>query len=542
MRASEYAAEAAARAAEALAFERAARLYRFAIELMQARIAAHTDTERSVERGSLRLLYERLGDALANAGRGAEAAHAYLQATTRAPASEVLDLQRRAATQLLWAGHFSEGIAALGEVLRVVELRLPATPSEALTSLLWRRARIRLRGLGWKQKEASAIPPEKLTRIDVADAATIGLASIDTIRAAAFQAQQLLLALDAGEPRRVLRALCTEACFLSMTGMRNQKRTQEAIALVEKLASEIDTPDTRAFYEGTVGIAAFQIGQWGKSLEYCRRAEALFRERCTGFRWELSTSQIFSTYSESLMGNMHALKQRLPALVKEATERGDLYTQTILQTAVAHTAALVDDEPDRSKQEVAEALARWNVPDAMHAQHFNAVMSDVTAEVYRGDATGAYDLLERNWRPFQRSLILHMQTLRCVAHFGRGRTALAASRQGRPGMLRVAAADARALQREKAPYCIAVGTIVEGGVRALRGDKEGAVRVLRRAAELCDGVEMRLHAAGVRWELGRILGGDEGAALVTAAEAALRAQNVRSPARMVTTYTGGITT
>jgi hypothetical protein len=233
---------------------------------------------------------------------------------------------------------------------------------------------------------------------------------------------------------------------------------------------------------------------------------------------------------------------RVPVLVKEAHERGDLYTPTILQTAVAHTAALVEDDPDRSRREVAEALARWNVPDAMHAQHFQAIMSDSSADVYAGDGIKGYEGLQASWRAFRRSLILHMQTLRCVAHYGRGRAALAAARQGRPELLRVAAGDARALQREKIAYCVAVGTIVEGGVRQLRGDREGAVRVLRRAAELCDGVEMRLHAAGARWELGRILGGDEGAALVTAAEAALRAQNVRSPARMVTTYTGGITT
>ncbi|MGZ3405902.1 MAG: hypothetical protein ACXVAN_05620, partial [Polyangia bacterium] len=109
-------------------------------------------------------------------------------------------------------------------------------------------------------------------------------------------------------------------------------------------------------------------------------------------------------------------------------------------------------------------------------------------------------------------------------------------------LVRVAAADARTLRREQAPYCVAVGTVLDGGVRMVRGDQPGAVRVLRQAAALCDGVEMRLHAEGVRWELGRILGGDEGAALVANAEAAMRAEGVRSPARMVTTFTGGITT
>jgi hypothetical protein len=59
---------------------------------------------------------------------------------------------------------------------------------------------------------------------------------------------------------------------------------------------------------------------------------------------------------------------------------------------------------------------------------------------------------------------------------------------------------------------------------------------------LCDEVEMRLHAAGVRWELGHVLGGGEGATLMADAEATLRAAGVRAPVRMVTTFTGGITT
>jgi serine/threonine protein kinase len=537
VRAAEYAAEAAARAAEALAFDRAARLYRLAIER-----SSGATVERSAERTSLRLLYARLGDALTNAGRGAEAADAYLAAAARAPADEVLDLRRRAATQLLWAGHFKDGIEALRDVLREVDLRMPATPSEALTSLLWRRARVRLRGLGWKQREASAILPETLTRIDVADAATVGFSAVDSIRAAAFQAQQVLLALDAGEPRRVHRALCTEAIFLAMVGRRHQGRVDRVIALVGKLTEQLDTPDTRASYEGTLGVANFQLGNWRKCLEHCRRAEALFRDRCTGVRWELSTSQIFAIYAESLLGDMRAFMPRVPVLVKESQERGDLYTQTILQTAVAHTAALVEDDPERSHREVAEALARWNVPDAIHAQHFQAAMSDATTDVYAGDAVKAYEGIATRWRAFQRSLILHLQTLRCVAHYARGRAALAAARQGRPELVRVAAADARALVREKVGYCVAAGNILEAGVRMLRGDREAAVRLYRRAASSCEAAEMHLHVAGMNWELGRILGGDEGAALVAGAEAAMRAQGIRAPARFVTTFSGGITT
>ena len=96
-RAAAYAADAAAKAADALAFDRAARLYRVALEL---------GTADEVAAQKLRV---GLGDALANAGRGAEAARAYLAAADRAQSTENLELQRRAAEQLCRAVMWTRG-------------------------------------------------------------------------------------------------------------------------------------------------------------------------------------------------------------------------------------------------------------------------------------------------------------------------------------------------------------------------------------------------------------------------------------------------
>jgi tetratricopeptide (TPR) repeat protein len=541
IRAAEFASEAASRASEALAFDRAARLYRLAIELTTARVRETEDLERTGDRRVLRFLYAHLGDALANAGRGAEAAAAYLQATARAPAAEVLELRRRAASQLLLSGHFSDGIAAMREVLASVGMRFTETPTETITALLWRRARIRMRGLGYKRRDVSQVPQEQLTRIDVADGASTGLGMVDSMRAASFQAQHLLLALEAGEPRRVARALSAEACFHSMRGIRTAKRCEHVLGLLGALAEELDTPEIRAQHEGSVGLVAFQFGQWARSLEYCQRAETIFRDRLTGFRWELSTTQIFAIYAESLLGRIRAFRLRLPAILKEAGERGDLYTQTVLQTAVSHTAWLTEGQPAKARQQVAEALARWNVPDTMHLQHFNATMSEISIDMYNGDGVAAYDRVTRAWKQFESSLLMYVQTLRVSAHFARGRAAVAATRAGRKGLLRGAARDARVLQRQKAPYAVGLGTMVEAGATLLSGNLERGAAALRRAAEACDKAEMSLHAEAARWELGRVIGGDEGAALVAAAERALTAEGVRDPAAMVVTFTGGLT-
>src|SRR5262249_12078551 len=94
-RAADYFATAAVQAADALAFDRAADLYRRARELQP-----ETSPSETIHR-----LNVRLGDALANAGRGAEASAAYLAAVPDASVADAIEFQRRAAMQFLISGH-----------------------------------------------------------------------------------------------------------------------------------------------------------------------------------------------------------------------------------------------------------------------------------------------------------------------------------------------------------------------------------------------------------------------------------------------------
>ena len=125
---------AAAKASTALAFDRAAFFYRQALALSRRRRAAGVEG--------------RFADALANAGRPAEAAEAYLDATAGAGHAQRVELQRRAAEQFLIGGHIDRGPGPDSQRARGrwASVRHAAC-ARAMFSLLWRRAQLRWRGL-----------------------------------------------------------------------------------------------------------------------------------------------------------------------------------------------------------------------------------------------------------------------------------------------------------------------------------------------------------------------------------------------------------
>src|SRR5262249_53918810 len=157
----------------------------------------------------------KLGNALANAGRGADATEAYLAAVEGGTAAETLELERRAAEQLLRSGHVERGLSVLNAVLARVGLRMPKTTHGAVALTLWRRLHLRLRGVGFRKRDVSQISAEALTRLDATWSASSLLGLSDIIRGKSFQHLHVRQALDAGEPGRLVRALCAEAITIA---------------------------------------------------------------------------------------------------------------------------------------------------------------------------------------------------------------------------------------------------------------------------------------------------------------------------------------
>jgi serine/threonine protein kinase len=520
-RAGHYYGMAAEAAAAALAFDRAARLYRSALEV------------RPADDPGRRALQTRLGEALANAGRGGEAAAAYESAAAGAGADEALELHRRAALQLLFSGRHDEGLRSVRTVLAAVGMRLASTPRRALFSLLLRRAQLRFRGLHFRQRDPARIAPRDLNRIDTCWAVSIALIMTDNIRAADFQTRHLLLALDAGEPGRIARALAGEAGHTASEGGHSARRAAQLLEKAETLARRLNDPYGLAIVPLTRGMIAYMGGRWKESDACCRRSEELFRAHCTGVTWELDTGHNMALPSLFHLGEIAELKRRTSLVMKEAQDRGDLYLLVMTGSLIQPILRLAADEVEGAEEELSDVLGQWS-REGFHVQHLCGLLRRIDISLYRGDAARALQLAAELWSLLRSSLLSRVQHIRVLACYFRARSALAvaAGASNAGPLLAIAARDARQLERERVPWGTALARLIQACVAACRRDAAGAAAGLAGAAAALDALDMALYAAAARRRLGRLRGGDEGRALVVGADAWMASQQIGNPARM----------
>ena len=521
-RAAEYSAAAAARASEALAFDRAARLYRLALELRPADDAS-----------ARRALCLKLGEALSNAGHGAEAAHAYLEAVPGAAKADALELRRRAAEQFLIGGHIEEGLATLRHVLETVGMSMPETPREALFSLVWHRFLLKIRGTRFRERDATQVSPEKLTRIDICWSAAKGLILSEPIRGDDFLARQLLLALKAGERFRVARSLAMEIAHSAMSGGRSQHRTKKLIESATALANRIEHPYAIGFTMSVAGVAAYLEGRWRVARDLTERAGGFLRDNCLGVWWELDNTNYYSLLVLYLLGELKKLQETLPGLLKEAEDRGDLYAATNVRTRISYLTRLAQDRPDQARQELQEAIAIWS-GSAFRLQHWYEFFGQVECSLYAGEAGQAWRHLDSRWPALKKSLILRVQSVMIHSLYLRARSAVAAAGadEGLAGLLDIARKDARRIEREKMPWGDALACLVRAGVESVGGDRQAALTLLDAAESDLLGADMTLHATVARRRKGELLGGETGRSLVAAADDWMAGQGIQNPERM----------
>ena len=514
-RAAEYARAAGDRAAEALAFERAAHLYRRALDL---------DASPSVTR---RETQTRLAEALTSAGHEAEAAEVRLELARDADPIAALDLRRQAAEQMLVSGHFDRGKALLREVLQAVHERFPLAPMAVIFWLVVVRLALRVRGVAVREREAGALDKRALLRIDALWSAGAGFAMTDNIRGAYFQTKNLLLASKVGDVRRAARALAMEVCFRSVSASKGATRNLALLEEARRLAERVGTPDALALADTAAGYVHYFLGNWRTSIDAFVRAESAFRDRCVGVHWQISSTRTMLYRALGFAGRIEELRSRYPAVLRDAEQRRDLFTVINVLCSTTYLVALAEDRVDAAEAVLADA-GRSLPSGAFLVQHYYHLLALVQVDLYAGRARDARERMRAAMPAIRRSLLMRVGSFRAQTADVQARIALAIaeSEGGAASALVDASKATRALASVAVPWAPVVAKLHGAALLSLQGRRDDASSALRAAVDALGGAGLDALAAAARRRLGVLVGGDEGAALVRDAEAFEAAQGV----------------
>jgi serine/threonine protein kinase len=510
------------RAADALAFDRAAALFRRALT---------PDAPPHA-----RALRVKLGDALAHAGVGGEAARAYLLAAVDSDPAAALELERRAAEQLLRSGHVDEGVEVIRSVLDALGMGFPASPAAARASLDARRA-----SLDAPAGRALAVhDPSALARLEVCWSVGNGLGGVSPVVGADFHARHVELALRGGDDYQVARALSWGAMLAAMEGGAGALRAEALAERAEEMAERAGHPHGLGWSVAAAAVTAFCEGRWRRAAQLSEYGSALFRERCVDVAWELGELEVrWHLPACAYRGELHVLAERSAQAAREAAARGDRYNLTNVRTTLLPLVHLSRDQAVEARRGVTEAIASWS-SSGFHLQHGNAGLALAMVDLYEARPERAHAGLTALRRHLDAAQLMELLTVRATWHHLRGLAAAAAAgaHVGAPrrALLREAIASARALRAEGREWTDGLALAVAGAAHRARGGALRTAEAWRRAEAQFVATDMALHAMAARRALAQLTGDADSAA---AAERSMRERGVAAPARWCSLVVGG---
>jgi serine/threonine protein kinase len=529
---------AAEQALEAMAFEQEAELLRAALNLL----AKQTSTAAKAHDGAATPTLDtarrdtriQLGRALINAGRGREAAEAYLLAAKDAPPELQMECQRIAGEEFLISGYVTRGVATLNQVLVKLGESIPPTPQRAGLSILKNQLILRLRGLRWTARPKREIPRSRLAHLDTLKAVATGFGVVDSIRGLDYQTRCLRLALQLGEESRIARAMLREAMYASTRGRPGQARARTLIERSRVLVARAESPFLVAWTQVAEGFLAYFSGRFLQAAEICSQAETAIRETCAGHNWELSSARLFLLFSLRHAGEFKRLRVLFDDYLRDALRRGDLYTATTLNVA-AGSVRFLDDDREAIRRELRNM--RWSPREAgFHVQHFYELRLRGELALYEGQARVALETLDARFRQLAHSLLPRIQMVRVEALHLRGRLLLAAAdpppaggRRGSRELHRII----RRLRRERVGYAALYAQLLSAAAALQRGRTTAAMSSLEEAISSAHDNDMRLHLAAAQRRLGALRGGANGHQLIANSDRWLRQEGVRDPERLL---------
>jgi eukaryotic-like serine/threonine-protein kinase len=488
----DYGVIAAERATQALAFERAATLYRMLLPLMPS------DANRP------EFLF-KMASVLANAGYGVESARHYLEAANDPRCSKRQDALQLSAGQFLRSGYMDDGLLVAKQVLKEVGLRWHNSAKSALFSLLIRRLWLRMRGIHYQERKPSETPESERIKMDALWSLGHGLGGVDTIRGAEFHIRHLLMALKAGDPYRIGRGLAWESILNATEGHAGgRRRAVFYYQAAQNIATQLNNEHASAWSWAAAGYDYWCQGQWEQAVACSEKAARGYREECHDITWELGSVYAWSwlpvlCYS----GQLQELRRLVNKVEREFGQLNDLYTLVTMRTVVTPWLALADGEPNRAVSDSHAAVESWSKKH-WHLQHLFARMAAVRAALYDGESRQAWDLINECWPRYQASMQNLLQNKRMFMHDLRAQAGVMCLIKGELPVNETwrIERDIKQLENEKTRWAHAYALGHRAGLAYARQRPDIAAEFYAQARAAFQEQQMPLHEAAALIRLG----------------------------------------
>ncbi len=502
--------ECAQRADRAFAFERAAALYQQAFDLAP-------DDENNWQ------VAEMVGNAYANAGRGALAGAAYERAATLLPnwrsgaePATLMRLRTRAAEQYLQSACDGEGLRVIRSVLREHGIAYPTSNAATLALLLANRFKLILRGFDFEPR--TSVDSLTEARLESLWVASKSLSFVNAMPATLFSVLLTLQAFRAGHAGYLARGLSMVAAQEGMVESDYLYRRADRLAdLVRQIADGSGSAYERGFYHLSRAATSWFRGNFAATVEQSDLAARAFASLGHGASYELAVCDLWGLHALGMTGDLLELAKRTAEVRREAQARGDLFSERNAVLGPSALARLAADEPSLALERANAVMAGVDTELAVHSYHL--LVTRVQIAWYEGRVADAWAQVVSSWPGLSAAFFDKMACLRDELLHLRAHAALAVaaqcadgaivpglSRRGldKEGLLRLAEKDAAQIAAHRLPPCAPFAALIRASAAHVRGNRAEASASLQGALDGFDAAGMMLYRESCRWALSRL--------------------------------------